>query len=125
MTTNYIIDPSVFYWIHTLSDLKTLATVLAVFLIIIAGIAAWCWIYYYFEFVERECYNDKRYYIFSRRLTFALGILGILCLFAAIFLPDVQASTEMLVARTATYDNVNWTVDQVKEVIDYIVKALQ
>ena len=125
MTINYIIDPSVFYWIHALSDLKTLSIVLAVFLIMGAAVAVCCWIYNYFEFVDCELNRYKRYYMLSRRLTFILGIPGFLCLLAAIFLPDVQTSIEMLVARTATYDNVSWTVDQVKEVIDYIVKALQ
>ena len=125
MTTNYIIDPSVFYWIHTFSDLKTLSTVLAVALIIGTVIVASCWIYNYFEYIDCEINRYKRYYMLCRRLTFILGIPGILCLLAAIFLPDIQTSIEMLVARTATYDNVSWTVDQVKEVIDYIVKALQ
>lgn len=125
MTTNYIIDPSVFYWIHTFSDLKTLSTVLAVALIIGTVIVASCWIYNYFEFMEYELNRYKRYYMLCRRLTFILGIPGILCLLAAIFLPDIQTSIEMLVARTATYDNVSWTVEQVKEVIDYIVKSLQ
>ena len=122
---NYIIDPSVFYWLHTLSDLKTLATVLAVFLNIGTLVLAGMWIYNYFEFAEYELDRNKHYYVLCRRLTFIVGIVGILCLLAAVFLPDVQTSTEMLVARTATYDNVNWTVEQVKEVIDYIVKALQ
>ena len=122
---NYIIDPSVFYWLHTLSDLKTLATVLAISLIISTFVLAGMWIYNYCEFEEYELDRHKHYYAICRRLTFAVGIIGILCLLAAVFLPDVQTSTEMLVARTATYDNVNWTVDQVKEVIDYIVKALQ
>lgn len=122
---NYIIDPSVFYWLHTLSDLKTLATVLAIFLNIGTLVLAGMWIYNYFEFEEYELDRYKHSYALCRRLTFSVGIVGILCLFAAIFLPDAQTSTEMLVARTATYDNVNWTVEQVKEVIDYIVKALQ
>lgn len=122
---NYIIDPSVFYWLHTLSDLKTLATVLAIFLNIGTLILAGMWIYNYCEFAEYELDRNKHSYAIYRRLTFTVGIIGILCLFAAVFLPDVQTSTEMLIARTATYDNVNWTVDQVKEVIDYIVKALQ
>lgn len=122
---NYIIDPSVFYWLHTLSDLKTLATVLAISLIISTFVLAGMWIYNYCEFEEYELDRNKHYYVLCRRLTFTIGIIGILCLLAAVFLPDVQTSTEMLVARTATYDNVNWTVDQVKEVIDYIVKALQ
>lgn len=122
---NYIIDPSVFYWIHTLSDLKTLATVLAISLIISTFVLAGMWIYNYCEFEEYELDRNKHSYAICRRLTFTIGIIGILCLLAAVFLPDVQTSTEMLIARTATYDNVNWTVDQVKEVIDYIAKALQ
>ena len=125
MTTNYIINPSVFYWIQVLSDLEIVSAMLGIFLMIGAVITIGYWIYNYIEFIEYERDSYKHYCTLCRRLTFILGILGILCILAAIFLPDKQTSVEMLVARTATYDNVSWTVDQVKEVIDYIVKALQ
>lgn len=125
MTTNYIINPSVFYWIQILSNLEIITTIFGIFLTLGAIIVAGAWAYNYFEFIEYESDSYKRYYMFCRRLTFMLGIPGILCILAAVFLPDAQTSVEMLVARTATYDNVSWTVDQVKEVIDYIVKALQ
>ena len=125
MTTNYIINPSVFYWIQVLSDLEIVSVMLGIFLMIGAGITIGYWIYNYIEFTEYERDSYKYYCTLCRRLTFMLGIPGILCILAAIFLPDKQTSVEMLVARTATYDNVSWTVDQVKEVINYIVKALQ
>ena len=52
-------------------------------------------------------------------------IVGGVLVLISIFIPRKQTSVEMLVAKTATFDNVNWTVQQVKEIIDYIVSALK
>ena len=51
--------------------------------------------------------------------------IGILLFLGFVFFPDKETSMQMLVAKTATFDNVNWTVAQVKEVIDYIVAAIK
>ena len=52
-------------------------------------------------------------------------IPGLIFVLISIFVPGKTTSVEMLVAKTATFDNVNWTVQQVKEIIDYIVVSLK
>ncbi len=53
------------------------------------------------------------------RLESKIGLLGV------VFIPDKQTMIEMLVAKTATVENAEWTVDAVKQAVDYIVSAIQ
>ena len=52
----------------------------------------------------------------------AIAIVSILML---TFLPDKETMIEMAVAKYATRDNVAWSVDQIKSIVDYIVQAMQ
>lgn len=52
----------------------------------------------------------------------AIAIVSILML---TFLPDKETMIEMTVAKYATRDNVAWSVDQIKSIVDYIVQAMQ
>ncbi len=52
----------------------------------------------------------------------AIAIVSILML---TFLPDKQTMIEIAVAKYATRDNVAWSVDQIKSIVDYIVQAMQ
>lgn len=121
---NFIIDPKIFYWINVLGIMQTVAAVVgAVCLLAFIGLAIG-WIYNAGE-VESG-YNGNLFYMKTcKRWTIVTGIIGLILLTASIFIPGRTTSIEMLVAKTATFDNVNWTVQQVKEVVDYIVKALQ
>lgn len=134
---NYIIDPAVFYWINVLG---TLQTVLALFgsLLVVAGIT----MIMICRFSDDDLYNseydntkhdwvkvlDKE--AANRHNTMAKWariciLLGIIMIIASIFIPGKTTGIEMLVARTATFDNMNLTVDGIKELIDYIVKAIK
>lgn len=121
---NYIIDPRIFYWINVLDTVQIVfvgigVTCLIAFVGFVIG-----WIY---NAGEAEWgYKSNIYYMkVCKRWTIVTGIIGLILLTASIFIPGRTTSIEMLVAKTATFDNVNWTVQQVKEVVDYIVKALQ
>ena len=144
--SNYIIDPSVFYWMNVLSVLQTVLAVIG-WLLMIAGIG--CGIAYVSKkvllgpaphdpgknahYYDRERYENRlREYEdetkniwYLRRWMIATLIIGAIIVAASIFLPSKQTSIEMLVARTATFENVDWSVQQVKEIIDYIVTALK
>lgn len=52
----------------------------------------------------------------------AISIISILML---TFLPDKETMIEIAVAKYATRDNVAWSVDQIKSIVDYIVQAMQ
>lgn len=115
---NYIINPSVFYWISVADGVKNAATLMLVFGAI--GVIVASVIY-----LADSCFLDGEE---SRALTtvfriaipvFVFGLLGV------IFIPGKQTLIEMLIAKTATVDNAEWTVDAVKSAVDYIVNAIQ
>lgn len=159
---NYIIDPSVFYWMNTLQTIKEVLWFLFVALFIFGiGLTIW-FVYQKHEIPERpekpnepkfeECMDNshrdhikwrytqdmdqydlklRRYYDAYKKAR-RCKRAAVYCLIAAfafilpaIFIPSKETSIEMLVAKTATFDNVDWTVQQVKEVVDYIVRAIQ
>lgn len=125
---NYIIDPSIFYWINVLAILQT---VLAVFggLLIASGIGTL--IGYFYHIYDIDDYREESQKKYRRKAdackkaTIILMCFGIPLVLASVFIPGKSTSIEMLVSRTATFDNVNWTAAQVKEIIDYIVSALK
>ena len=41
------------------------------------------------------------------------------------FVPSKEALIEMQVARFATYENAEWTLDTVKAAVDYIVESIK
>lgn len=124
--TNYIIDPAMFYWINVLATTQTMFAIVGAFLMLAAiGFAAG-WIYNWYQTVEYEHREENKKYMRMCRAGTLLTLLpGIVLILLSIFIPSKQTSVEMLVAKTATFDNVDWTVQQVKEIIDYIVSALR
>lgn len=122
--TNYIIDPQVFYWMNIFGIMQT---VFAVFggLLAIAFISLTIgWVYNSCE-VKQGYERHLLYQTECKKWAIVTGIIGFILITAAIFIPGKTTSVEMLVAKTATFDNVNWTVQQVKEVVDYIVDSLK
>ena len=122
--TSYIINPSTLYWFNVLSSLKDLATVLACFCGVGTAACAFVWVYNYIEWIEYERERHKKYAHAGRRATISLGIVTIVLIAAAIFLPSQETSVEILITQNLTHENINWTVSQVKEIVDYIVKSL-
>lgn len=142
--TNYIIDPAVFYWINVLSLMQIAFAVIGVFTLT-AFIALFItYIYKRYGLSEPEKpekdnrYDMERYQLEMRyyennlkdlriikKYMMITLVAGVMMVLVSIFIPGKQTSVEMLIARTATFDNVNWTVQQVKEIIDYIVNALK
>lgn len=142
--TNYIIDPAVFYWINVLSIIQTVCAVIGGFTLT-AFIALFITsLYKRCKLIEPEKpdkdsrYDMERYQqemrfyeddlkdlrMIKKYMMITL-VAGCLMVLVSIFIPGKQTSVEMLIARTATFDNVNWTAQQVKEIVDYIVNALK
>lgn len=141
--TDYIIDPAVFYWINVLSIIQTVCAVIGGTCLL--GFICFLIWYVCMEGVDKpeKPDNDSRYakesyerdmkrynehfqelYRIKKYIMTALIVGGVLVLIS-IFIPGKQTSVEMLVAKTATFENVDWTVQQVKEIVDYIVCALK
>ncbi len=120
---NYIINPSVFYWINTLNSFKTILCVIGWFFVcsLIAAIIAWIYNYWQYNCGYEE--NEKYASVCKKIAIFTL-VIGFILIVISTFLPSKTTSIEMLIAKTSTFDNVNWTVQQIKEVTDYIVNAI-
>ena len=122
--TNYVIDPKVFYWMNVFEILQAVlglfggACVIAFFGLVVGWIYNSC--------AVKNGYDDNLSYMKAcKRWAIITGIIGFVSITAAIFIPGKTTSIEMLVAKAATIDNVNWTVQQVKDVVDYIVQAIK
>lgn len=128
MNMNYFIDPSVFYWINVLAGAQTLLGILGGITLVggVSFIIGAIYNKYQIIYWGEEKNSDNKKYL--KTCTHGAKIcmtIGILLTLGCVFLPDKGTSMQMLVAKTATFDNLNWTVAQVKEVIDYIVTAIK
>jgi len=115
---NYIINTGVFYWISVLDGLKTLAIVFLVIGSIIAISFGFIGLTDMADMDDEERKAFKTVFRISIPV-FVFGLLG------TIFIPGKQTLIEMLIAKTATVENAEWTVDAVKQAVDYIVNAIQ
>lgn len=121
---NYVINPQVFYWINVLNILQTVFAIVGAlfatgFVCLVVG-----WIYNAIQ--AKMGYEDNEDYMkVCKTWAIVTGIVGFVLITASIFIPGRTTSIEMLIAKTATFDNVNWTVQQVKDVVDYIVHAIK
>lgn len=122
--TNYVIDPRVFYWINVLGILQTVFALFGGTCVLASLGFVVGWIYNSCE-VKRGYEHNLIYLKMCRRWAIATGIVGFVLVTAAIFVPGRTTSIEMLIAKTATFDNVNWTVQQLKDAVDYIVQAIK
>ena len=122
---NFIIDPQVFYWINVLGIMQTVLAIFGAINICVAIGFIIAWVYNHVQYTAYDCEDNKEYAAICKKISIITGLIGTIMIVLSIFIPGKTTSIEMLVAKTATFDNVNWTVQQVKEVVDYIVKALQ
>ena len=114
----YIINPSVFYWINVLNGLTSVSILLLIIGsvgIIVFGIIS---LVDHAYMDEEEATVMKKVFRFVIPM-FVLGLLGV------VFIPDKQTMMEILIAKTATVENAEWTIDSLKSVVDYIVQAAQ
>lgn len=122
---NYIINPMAFYWINSLNAVKTVCIATSI-ICACAGLAFLIgWLYNWCMSIEYHSDDNKTYAKFCKKWVISLCIISLILAMFAIFIPSRDTSIEMMIARTATFSNVEWTVDQVKEIVDYIVKALR
>ena len=122
--TNYVIDPRVFYWINVFGTLQFVCTAFGIIFVAAFFSLVVAWIYNSCE-VNRGYEHNLIYLKVCKRWAIITGMISFIIVTAAIFIPDKTTSVEMLIAKTATFDNVNWTVQQVKDAVDYIVQAIK
>lgn len=124
---NYIINPSWFYWLHVVENLKAIGIIALVFLsagLVVALILGA--IFYSDGCFERGDDPDWLMYLNIKKIILKAILPPIVVLvLVGIFMPDRQALIEMQIAKFATYGNAEWTIDTVKAAVDYIVESIQ
>lgn len=125
--TNYIINPSWFYWIDVVDRLSFAVSFVVVLLgIMVAAISI---IYGVNCRIINEYPNasddEKQINPQLKRIMPILWIVWITSVIALIFIPSKDTLITMIVAKYATYENAGLTVDTLKSAVDYIVQAIQ
>ena len=113
----YIINPMTFYWLSVLDAIRTLLLVVS-----IIGVAAA--VVLPLVFCAESCWDkdEKKKYI---KALIAVLIVLFVSILLVVFIPSKQTMIEMMVAKYATTENAEWTVDALKSAVDYIVEAMK
>lgn len=115
---DYYINPAWFYWLSVFGGLKTLSIGVAIFSFIIVIVLIVCY------FVACDFNHDEHYLTNCKRWILLCFVVCISFMLIAVFVPDKQTMIEMQVATVATKTNVEWTVEQLKVVTDYIFERI-
>ena len=114
---NYIINPAVFYWMSVVDAICFWAVGSAA----LSGVAAvilFC-IKYFDDYLDANGVKSMN------KIIKTLSIVCIVSIVVTIFTPSKDTMIQMLVAKCATYDNANWTLETIKSAVDYIVEAIK
>lgn len=124
--TGYIINPAWFYWINVIDAIRGFLVAIIVLssLGIIASVIGYliC-----ADFTISFPYNADEEAaampVWSRILKICI-ISAFVSGIVVVFLPSKNTLIEMQIARYATYENAEWTVETIKAAVDYIVEAI-
>lgn len=111
---NYIIDPMWFYWISVIDCFKIVVCCLYAVCLIGAVVSFGC----HFDAYEDDA---KTLMKLCRIFLIAFAVLSLLL----IFVPSKSTLIEMMIARTATKQNAEMTLDAIKSAVDYVSNAIQ
>ncbi len=115
---DYIINPMWFYWIEVADTIKALSIgamiVLLISAIILAATASTD-----DEFGDNNAAKTKRNVMVLCLI--GLAVSALVC----IIVPSRDTLISIQIAKLATHDNVNLTVDKIKEIVDYIISAVK
>lgn len=106
----YYINPIWFYFIGLCDDIIEIATVISALCMIGAFVG------YIFRLVgfEEETENKIPFNL--------LAIIGIVSLVITLIVPSSTTVKEMMIASVVTHENVDATIEDVKELIDYTIE---
>ena len=119
---NYIINPAWFYWMSVASGIKMVVLVVAILMLFP------CVGFFINACIEAECEYDgfddddaKR----SLKVSGKWLAISIVLFVVFAFVPSKDTLIEMQVAKLATVENANWTLETIKSAVDYIVEAIK
>lgn len=118
---NYIINPAWFYWMSVASGIKTVVLVVAILMLFP------CVGFFINACIEAECGDGFEGDDAKRSLKVSGKWLAIsIVLFVVFaFVPSKNTLIEMQIAKLATVENANWTLETIKSAVDYIVEAIK
>jgi len=116
---SYIIDPKWIYWINVCGAIKGISI----------GIASCAFITFVIALIgaisnAEYGKDDKDYRMSKVALWISIPIL-IIFTAAAVFIPSTKLMVEMEVARLATKENVELSLESLKSLVDYIVETIK
>lgn len=124
---NYIINPSWFYWlgvVHSMRGFMLTAFIVAIIVIGVALIIIPVNVKLIRDYPSISDDERKVVRFFTKALKVAIGVCVASGLFL-VFVPSKETLIEMMIAKQATYENATWTVDALKNAVDYVVQAIQ
>ena len=117
---NYIINPAVFYFLHMVNGLR-LAVGVALCLSITVSIV---WFIMWVTTVDCSGMDDEDAKMKFKMIKKSLVFVAVFTI-ALIVIPSKNTLIEIQIAKYATYDNANWTLETIKSAADYIVEAIK
>lgn len=114
----YIINPMWFYWLNVVHAIRLVAVMFVTFggMALIIGLIL--------KFVNAEYGELDKDYCTGKQLVKISLVPFIVSLLLCIFLPSKDTLIEMQVAKLATVENAQWTLDAIKSALDYAVQAI-
>ena len=116
---NYIINPMWFYWANVVDTL----VVILIALLILAVVA--CVISGVLTFTTLEYGADDEDHKAAKRIFKKCLAVAVIAAVAVILIPTKNTLIEMQIARYATRENAEITIDAIKSAVDYIVEAMK
>lgn len=129
----YIVNPKIFYWINVLDNFKIAIGILIVALSIAIISDVVVMVVNYCEGRDyKDCKDedgnftdsDWRNFLFTLKILKCIAPILVVLVLLVIFIPSKEAMIEMLIAKFATVENVNGSIDALKSVVDYIVESI-
>lgn len=124
---NYIINPSWFYWLGVVNSMRGFMLAAFIVAIIVVGVSLILILWNTSMIREFPSLSDderKNVRFFTKALKVSIGVCIVAGLFL-VFVPSKETLIEMMIAKQATYENATWTVDALKNAVDYVVQAIQ
>lgn len=131
---NYIINPSWFYWLQLLINIRGIVIAISVLIsigfivAIIATITNYVLGYEYRDRIDEDGKvwdSDWRNYLLAKKFVKILFPITIVFLIIYILIPSKETLISMMIAKYATKENLGMTVEGIKSAVDYIVNSMK
>lgn len=109
----YIISPSWFYWIDVLDAVRQGATIVFGMLLVSGSIGV---------FICFDCGHIKE--LPKKKFTYVFLSAMVVSLIMVLLIPSKTTMVEMMIAQYATHENIQYSIETIKEIADYIIKVV-